>query len=357
MRDRTGITPGPLGQLLRGLEEKGWVTSERAPIEGPGRPAQIYRIVSPDAYTVSVDHSARAIRVLRRELTGSTAVKLEQPVAEDASAAERDRLILSMIDEAVGDVPEEKIWGAGLAVSGALDDDGVLVTSVATPQLEGTRPADVLTGRFECPVMVIGDGRAALSAENVLGVGRTASDMMLLALSRRPYIGTVLDRFPRIGAHHLAGDVSRMSLGNDLLDVSGWAGDSGEDFPDVAAAFRAVAAGDKAARRELTRRLEALADHIAVAISVVDPELVAIGGAGRLAADQVIEILTPLLEKRLVALPRLEAAHLDQFGVALGVTEMTRYRIFATLASPDGGLAEFSRDEFIARSGGDVQVQ
>lgn len=351
----TGITPGPLGQVLSGLVGKGWVTAEQALIEGPGRPAQIYSIAWPRGVVIGLDLGRHSLRAVCVDISGELRACVEGELPEDGTREQIATLCRELVDAVLTGEESQQVWAAAIAVSGRLSADGGLEASQALPALEGTNPATLFEGRLDVPVTVVADGRAAMVAENRHGVGREAEEFMLMSLSDRVNFGVMVGGLPRRGAHNTAGDVSRLPL-HHALDASGWAGADGSSFPTLVAGIDAVAAGDAGAIAGLHADLDRMAPSMATAVAIFDPDVLAIGGAARPVAPLVIDHLQSRFEQLLEAPPALLPAEVDQFGPARGACELARFRVLATLGSRETGLLEFSREEFHRRVERQVEV-
>lgn len=348
IRDVTGITPGPLGQVLTGLVDKGWVTSAQADIEGPGRPAQVYSIAWPAGFVIGFDIGRRTVRGVVVDLSGEQSAQAERPLPSSPSRQQVTEACEALVDELLDGASREEVWAAAVAVSGLIDEDGTLRASDALPWLEGSSPADLLEGVLDVPVSVAADQRAALVSENRRGAGANAGEFMMLSLGERVTLTTISRGLPRRGAHNAAGDVSRLPI-HHALDVSGWTGEGGSGFADLAAGIAAIAAGDDSATASLLADVDRMAQDLALAVAVVDPDVLVIGGAVRPVAEIVIDRLRERLADLLETPPTLHGAEVDELGVARGASDLARFRILSTLGSRETGLLSLSRAEFHAR--------
>lgn len=313
----TGLTTASVRAVLRALGAKGWVADLAPAQAGIGRPARTYRLAQPDALTLGIDLGGRAVRAVVSDLAGDVRVIGEAAVPPRDAAGTR-----TVLTELLAGVPIERVWTTGLAVSGALDADGRLLRSLALAHLEGARPADVFADVLPGDVLTCHDTRSALWAEHEVGAARGVADVMLVSLGRRPSIALLLAGRLYLGAHGSAGELSL----NELL------------LPTT---------GDGTTPAEARRYLADIA-QVALAVGLVDPTLLVVGGALAPAFGPNLPAFTAALAARLESPPAVALTELDQFAAATGACLLARQRLWRLLLEGADGVPPLTRESFVA---------
>ena len=343
----TRLTPAALGDVLRGLQDKGWVNVSAPVKAGRGRPAQLYRLRHPRACLVGLDVGSHATRAVVVDLSGKVLSRSEDRSDAHASVAERRRVVGSVLKQAMTDAGPHPVWLTMLAVGGLIDTSGRILKSVALPEWEGRNPAALFADRLPSRSLVVNDVRAATWAEHVAGAARNHDDVMLVHLGRRPSLGLLLGGVPRRGAHGMAGDISLNPLLPSEERMDWIRRFDGED--PLGDAVRAALAGDAEALAGAVGYVESISPALALATSVVDPAVVAISGALAPLAPHFLPGLVRHVAERVQAPPMVVASALDQYATALGAALLGLRRLRDLLASPTAGVAPLTREELELR--------
>lgn len=314
----TGLTTASVRAVLRALGAKGWVADLAPAQAGIGRPARTYRLAQPDALTLGIDLGGRAVRAVVSDLAGDVRVIGEAAVPPRDAAGTR-----TVLTELLAGVPIERVWTTGLAVSGALDADGRLLRSLALAHLEGARPADVFADVLPGDVLTCHDTRSALWAEHEVGAARGVDDVMLVSLGRRHSIALLLSGQLHLGAHGSAGELSL----NELLPP---------------------ATGDGTTAAEARCYLDGIAPQVALAVGLVDPSLLVVGGALAPAFGPNVSAFTAALAARLESPPAVALTELDQFAAATGACILARQRLWRLLLDGAHGVSPLTKESFLA---------
>jgi glucokinase len=245
------------------------------------------------------------------------------------------------------------VAGVGLAVPGLVDETrGVALRAVNLPWRD-LALAEVAAGRLGLPVLLSHDVRAAAAAEAALGAGRGSDAFLFVAIGTGIGAAIVQDGQPFLGAHGRAGElghvvvepggppcacgargcleaiasaaaIERAHAAADRGGAGG--GGGGEGFGDIRAGTGA-GGGDHASAREVAalaqaddpvagavwaRAARALGAALAVAVALLDPGLIVIGGGLAEAGAQLIDPVAAELatRSRLGPPPRVVAAEL-----------------------------------------------
>ncbi|MFT4259858.1 ROK family protein [Microbacterium sp.] len=234
----------------------------------------------------------------------------------DATPASLDDAIATVISHALSRLPDDaELVGAGVGSAGPIDRSAGRILPVNMPAARGYALADAvrttasgLLGRG-LPTVFGHDGGALALAESWLGATKEARSSLSIVVSTGVGGGFVVGGAYVPGASGNAGHLGqvRREGGLTLEEIAsgpasaawartqGWSGSTGEDLA------RDAAAGDAIARASIERSARAVGEALADAATLVDLDIVAIGGGfSRVSADYV-----KLVQRALVA----SAAH------------------------------------------------
>ncbi|WP_093837857.1 ROK family protein [Streptomyces aidingensis] len=203
---------------------------------------------------------------------------------------------------------------AGIVVPGILDEAAGEVRYAANLGWREVPLRRLLSERLAgLPVAVGHDVRAGGLAEGRLGAGAGAADGRFLFLALGTGIAGAIGIDGRIeaGAHSGAGEIGHIIVrpGGERCGCGqrgcletvcsaaavgrAWAAECGDPRATAADAARAAAAGDPAAGRVWQRAVDGLADGLLVGITLLDPDMVIVGGGLAEAGDT---LFVPLRE-------------------------------------------------------------
>jgi glucokinase len=217
--------------------------------------------------------------------------------------------VIDSILELAGELcaQEPRPAAIGIAIPGLVRDADGVVLDATNLGLNDVPMRELASRRLEPAVAVLHDVRAAALAEGLLGAARGHSDYLLLTLGTGVGAAVVIDGRPYMGAHGLGGELGHVSVdphgpgcrcgGIGCLEALASAGalarryGQGADGEEVAAR---AGAGDPAAVEIWSDALDALALAIANYQTLLDPELVVLGGGLASAGRALLE---PLRER------------------------------------------------------------
>ena len=352
----TGLTPAPLGQVLRSLESKGWVVAGSGTPNGRGRPAQTFTARVPEGCVLGLDLGAHTVRAVRLDLAGNVLGSAERPMPRDGKGLEaggtEETARAEVVAQAIADcgASADAVWLSALAVGGSLAEDGRVLRSVAMPEWEGRHPAEIFADALPGQAMVVNDVRAATWAEHAVGAAAGHPTVLLAQLGRRPTLGLLFDDAPWRGAHGTAGDLSLNSFLPAEESMDWLAAYRGRPDP-IGAAVHDALAGDETVREDLRAYVERIAPALALATAVVDPSVLVIGGALAPLAGAFLEPLAAHVRAHVQRPPEVVATGLDQFAAARGAALLGLREIDAELADPTAGVLPLEREVFAERRG------
>lgn len=250
-------------------------------------------------------------------------------------------LVARLQDEATA-AGHGPVVGVGVGLPGLVAPDGVLLGAPHLPDLVGLPLRSTLATTIGLPVTLDNDANCAAWAEVVCGVGRGTSEVLVVTLGTGIGGGLVIDGTLRHGAHGAAGEPGHMVIdpngppcpcgrrgcweryasgsGLGLLgQVAAAAGEApallaragsadavrGED---VVAAARE---GDRGARAVIESFADWLGMGLANLVTLLDPELVVVGGGLADVADLFVDRARQAMVAQALGAPTRPPARLE----------------------------------------------
>ncbi|QOR70718.1 ROK family protein [Ruania alkalisoli] len=241
------------------------------------------------------------------------------PEAVIASVADLIRSVLEQASDDDGTVPP--LLGIGVATAGMVDTrTGTIVAANSTfPGWPGTAVGKRLSGLFETKVRVQHDVAAHGAGEAWAGAGRGATCALMVAVGTGVGSAIVLEGRSRGGAHHAAGEMGHMPsrLAASMPCPCGRTGhlEAIASGPAIASRYQAIRGGDAQTPVVLARAdagepdavsvvrdaATALGEAIAGSVTVLDPEVVILGGGIARASQTWLTTLRQSVHHELVA--------------------------------------------------------
>lgn len=221
-----------------------------------------------------------------------------------------DAAVAAIVTHALGYLPEgAEFVGAGVGSAGPIDREAGAIDPVNMPQARGyglagavRNAASAVLGR-DVPTVFGHDGGALALAESWLGATRDARSSLSIVVSTGVGGGFVVNGAYIPGASGNAGHIGqvRREGGLTLEEIAsgpasaawartqGWTGTTGEDLA------RGAASGDAIARAAIERSARAVGESLADAATLVDLDVIAIGGGfSRVSTDYIDLVQTAL---------------------------------------------------------------
>jgi len=232
------------------------------------------------------------------------------------------KILLKQMEAALGDT---QIGALGIGTPGVIVDD-TISQSDNLPELNGCNLRDLAVAATSLPVSLENDANCFALAEGRFGAGHGARIICGITLGTGIGCGVVINGKIHRGAHCGAGEVYRIPLRGKHLEyflagagvVRGYEGGRGartsSDEPLTAALVADWARnGDQAAQAAWSEFANDLHFACECIISLVDPEVIVIGGSLARAAD----LFQPEIDRRMEGRPTRIA--LAELGTAAGV--------------------------------------
>jgi predicted NBD/HSP70 family sugar kinase len=296
----SGLSKPTVSLALANVERSGLVRIAGQRTGVPGRSARLYEIKPDAGFVLGLDIGHDYLRGALADLAGEIRAKHS---TRTRAASVRGRLtdLISLADTLCADagVARSAITQTVIGSPGVYDPRRNAMA--LTGGLSGlSRPA-VLTGLREAfgqDLVVENDVDAAALAERAHGHGREFASFAFVWIGTGIGLGLVLDGRLHRGAHGVAGEIAYMPIsegqGTDEVDARrrGALEAAGSAAAVVRAArrvgmrgpvsarsvFAAAARGDERARAVVAGEARLVAKAISAVVTVVDPELVVLGG-------------------------------------------------------------------------------
>ncbi|SDT20768.1 ROK family transcriptional regulator [Microlunatus soli] len=321
LRALTGLSRPTLDAIVGSLLADGLVLAEepdRVGRTGAGRPARSYLINADAGFLAGVDVGRHKILVSIADLTGAVRVERRAEVPAEIAGPDLLSLLRRTVTEAAAAVPIPvgQLRAIAVGVPGVVDSTGRITRSVVVPQWSGFDVAGAIRDWVDVPIAIGNDANLAALAEQWLGAARMCRDVIYILAGRRTRAAIMINRSVLTGRHGEAGEVGSVpELFFDTPQVL--LGEQTADSTRVAEVFAAARAGDQDGVERVRRFCAELARTLRFLITVLDPELVVIGGGLSAAGEQIIAGVHDHLEPAQRRTP-VVASTLGDTAVALG---------------------------------------
>jgi predicted NBD/HSP70 family sugar kinase len=299
--NRTGLARATVSSTVYELINTGLVhESSAAEVGGTraGRPAQVLSLAPDCAYALGLDIAHDHVRTVLTDVVGTILWDRTRPMAVDDDPERALDTAVQLIDAALGEVgvPREKILGLGAGFACPVDKDRRrLHAEGIMPGWVGVQPVDELAGRTGLPVQIINDANAGVLAERRFGAARGCDNVVYLRLSSGIGAGAICDGRMLLGHDGVAGELGHVVVephgalcrcGNrgcletiasppaiaDLLTRSWGRPVATTDLPDL------LRIADRGTARAVEDAGEAVGRVLAIAVMMLNPEMIVVGG-------------------------------------------------------------------------------
>jgi len=296
----TGLSKPTVAQALAALEQAGLVhvAGHRTGLRGPT--ALLYELRPDAVFVLGIDVGREYVRGAVADITGTIRAKLSRRVS-GASARGRVAEVVALgreLVEATGARRRDALPQTVVGTPGVLDQSrGALRMAAHLPGWEQPQVLAELRERLGPATVFENDIDMAAVAERNHGHGRDAATFAFVSVGTGIGMGVVIDGKLHRGAHGAAGEIAYLPLAPDDVDAREarhrGALEAAVSSAAVVRAARAhgldgrlsarrvfaqAAAGDERARRVVAREAALVARALASVVSIVDPELIVLGG-------------------------------------------------------------------------------
>ncbi|MDR6843212.1 ROK family transcriptional regulator [Pseudoxanthomonas sacheonensis] len=311
-----------------------------------GRPGQPLTLRPSAAYALGADIGHQHIRVALCDLSGTPVWSRTTLCEVDHAPHETLNLIADLIARALreGHVDPAKVLGLGVDIAapirsgnGQLEARGIMAGWV------GFQPAKELQQRTGLPTRVENDATVGARAERKYGAGKDVDDMIYVRLSAGIGAGIISGGRPVRGAGGLAGEIGHIVVvPNGLICRCGNRGcletvaspaaiaqllsDSWRSSVSVTDLVTLLNSGDPSALRALNDAAEQVGRVLATVVTLLNPELIVIGGDLAGAGHNLIEPISRAITRHALSPAvenlRVTVAELGEHAEVLGAATM-----------------------------------
>ncbi|MBT2499156.1 ROK family protein [Agromyces sp. ISL-38] len=321
----TGLSRRTIELILTDLVTEGWVEPiEPGPATGAGRPPRLYAFRPEHALVGAVQFDTHSTEALVADLSGSvlgrSRRKLTNSTNPDLTLAEARAALLAAVDESGRSL--EDFRAVGVAMGGAVDDDGTVVTLVNAPRWAGVRAADALGLPAGVRVITDNDANLAALAEGALGAATDHTSFTWLLAGNRAGSGIIIDGRIHRGFRGAAGEIVEANLlGTRAMEHNPFGLLTSPDPAEREAGeaiVEGVRRGDAEAIAELDAFVAPFAQLLAVFAWTIAPPLIVLGGGLEAGADVLIPSLRSALEAAGAPAMELRASALGREAMLQG---------------------------------------
>ncbi|MEV4557851.1 ROK family transcriptional regulator [Kitasatospora sp. NPDC049285] len=333
----TGLSKPTVSAALASLEQAGLAREAGTVAPERGRTAVLYRADPTAGYVLGIDVGRARLRVAVADLAGTVVARRNVANRGRTGTAVATALVATA-REAVAEagLGDGDVVRAVIGSPGVWDERRRIIRHAA--HLPGWAKPGLLDGIVEglgTEVAVGNDANLAALGEYTFGAGAGASVFAYLLVGTGLGVGVVRGGELLTGAHGAAGEIGMLKLPWGSAEVT----DGQVSLEEVVAAdsvvrtaqqlgmagpltaarvFAAARGGDPTALRAVELSAEQLAFAVAVVATVIDPEVVVIGGGLGRSADLLLPPLDEALRRSCALRPRLVASALGEDAVLLG---------------------------------------
>lgn len=322
----TGLSRTTVTTLVSDLQARGLVVEQPfGEAQGRGRPPTLLRLDPSVGAVVGIHFDHRHLRVAVADLSSTVLAERWQGLDVDHAATTALDAAADLVEVALEEagIERSRVVGAGVALSGPVDRDGTVGSTVILPGWEGLNAIDELTRRLGLQVAVDNDANLGALAEVSFGAGRGMSDVIYVMVASGVGAGIVLDGRLHRGVTGLAGEIGHVRVraegavcrcGNRgcletvastdaMLSLLRPADGGGASMGTL---IELLEAGDIGAQRVVSDAGREIGRVVAGLCNVLSPSGVIVGGDLGIVADSLLNGIREALDR--YALPPVRAA-------------------------------------------------
>jgi predicted NBD/HSP70 family sugar kinase len=214
---KTGLSKQTMSEVIRTLEESGWVRVKGVVSGKVGRSAVTYQVAPDAGYVIGIDLGSTTVRVGVVDIAGRILQEIEAPV--DGHTGKALVLHLNKLVEASlknAKAPRNKVLLAAVATPGVVDpESGTLSLAPNMADFGGLDVAKTLREILRCDVIIENDINAAVIGESWKGSSIGLDSLAFISLGTGIGLGTLVNGKLMRGAKGAAGEISYLPFGAD----------------------------------------------------------------------------------------------------------------------------------------------
>ncbi|WP_104136772.1 ROK family transcriptional regulator [Arthrobacter sp. ZGTC131] len=340
----TGLTRATAISVCEDLMERGWIReleNQRA-FGGyqKGRPARRFELNERAGYVLGMDVGYSKATVVVSDLRGKVLGRSSQPFAlAEITAAERVAVIektAMMALHSVGASPDS-VLAVCAGIAAPVDRKGNVLAAQHFWGLFDVGLKAALQELRGWTVLLENDANLAALGERWRGAAEGVDDVVVILASERVGAGVIDDGRLVHGIGGGAGELAFLDMVEGVGDTFGiaamartWAAEAlvgtattslrehAKDGAGPEHVFAAAAAGDAVALEILDRLADRMARTIGAVATIINPELVVIGGAVANSAGALLESIAVRLKEFTATAPRVAVSPLGDSIVTVG---------------------------------------
>jgi predicted NBD/HSP70 family sugar kinase len=296
---RTSLSKPTVSAVVTRLEKADLVHATGERHGRRGRKPMAYVVSDRAGFVVGVDVGGANLRAGATDLYGELLCERQEPTSSGGARAVAQQ-VLEMVDDVVlaAQATHQRLLALGIATPGVVDQRSRRVTSLAYNLSPGGDfdPLGVIGRRYDVPVLVDNNINLAAVGEKWGGLAHGVSTFAYVSIGAGVGMGLVIDDEIVRGAHGAAGEICYMPVGSDPFDerhrlhggledeigaagiLAAWGEEDGPAPASPEQVFELAGAGNAAARRIVDNTARCVGAAIATVCTVIDPELVVLGG-------------------------------------------------------------------------------
>jgi predicted NBD/HSP70 family sugar kinase len=348
----TGLSKQTTSEVVRVLEESGWLRVRGQTQGRIGRTATTYEVQANSALVLGVDLGGTKTHVVLANLVGTILAEAVEPTDPRGGRCVVDH-IGALAERLAGEagVPFRAIRLGVMGSPGVLQEQsGAIIAAPNIPDLDQFSVTGALLARLGFEVSVENDVNVAAQGEHWQGCCRNARTFAFIALGTGIGMGLVSDGQIIRGAHGAAGEIAYLPVGGDPFDPRGFKYGTlessigseailqryrglGGQAESVRSMFGQLAQGDLAATTTVDDVARILLQALLAVKAVFDPELAVLGGSIGSRAE-LVNRTRDLAQRYVPNAFRIEASALGSRAAIVGAVGMAVRKLHASLFGP-----------------------
>ncbi len=337
--ERTGLTAMSVHRLVAELRRHRLLVSAGLSSAGAiGRPSSLFRFNASIGHVIGLDIGNETTRAALADLGGARLADIETATGDIEQDLPGHLGVLIQSLQRDSRVKPDGLMGLAVGIAGVTHPDGTIVRASQHHGWDGLALGALLGQAHGVDVEVRQDDHLAALAELRRGACVDLQAAVLLNVGKGIGLGIITGGAVHVGAHGAAGRATWIPVGPDLMNgaVPGLVGDvltadgiiadyrrlgGSSATAGARGVFEADAAGDHAASAAIVLFTARLAWLIATVVSILDPQLVVLGGG----ISRSFERLRDPLEQQVAAIvavpPAIVASALGPGAVVAGALD------------------------------------
>ena len=357
---QTGLSKQTISEIVRVLEQEGWVQETGRTSGHVGRTAVTYELVFDAAYIVAVDLGGTKVRVALTDLACQIFAEDTAPTDPRGGQFIVDQIVALTFQAAARQrISRKKIRLAVIGVPGAPDQSTGRI--LLAPNIAGFDQMNVIEAfelAFGFGAVIENDVNLAVMGESWLGRGQGIDNLAYIALGTGVGSGLMVGGHLVRGASNAAGEMGFLPIGADPFApeslrsgafervvatnamVERYAALTGRSV-NVPKIFENALAGDGNAVSVLDETARFLAQGIAAIAAIANPEKVILGGSIGL-RPEILSRVKDLLPRCFPYSIVVEASELGSRAAIIGAAAIGLGQLHNTLFgvdAPDGRIS------------------